>query len=308
MGLLDGKVAIVTGAGRGIGRAEAILLAAEGASVIVNDLGGEMTGEGADNRPAQQVVDEIVAAGGQAQANYDNCASWDGAKAMVDQAIATYGKLDILVNNAGILRDRMSFSMEEAEWDAVINVHLKGHFCPLRHAAAYWRQRVKDGEGPVDARVVNTASESGLYGNAGQINYAAAKAGIAAMTIVAARELERLGVRVNAIAPVARTRLTESVPGMGDALQPKETDAFDKFAPDNVAAVVGWLVSDLTKGVSGQVIKVQGGLAQRMQGWRPLTQVTVDKEWTIDEFESVRDELLGLTPAGVPPFMVEFQG
>jgi NAD(P)-dependent dehydrogenase (short-subunit alcohol dehydrogenase family) len=308
VGLLDGKVAIVTGAGRGIGRAEAILLGSEGASVVVNDLGGEMTGEGSDNRPAQQVVDEIVGAGGQATANYDNCADWNGAKAMVDQAISTYGKLDILVNNAGILRDRMSFSMEEAEWDAVINVHLKGHFCPLHHAAAYWRQRVKDGEGPVDARVVFTASESGLYGNAGQINYAAAKAGIASMTIVAARELERLGVRVNAIAPVARTRLTESVPGMGDALQPKETDAFDKFAPENVAAVVGWLVSDLTSGVSGQVIKVQGGLAQRMQGWRPLTQVTVDKEWTVDEFESVRDQLLGDTPTGVPPFMVEFQG
>jgi NAD(P)-dependent dehydrogenase (short-subunit alcohol dehydrogenase family) len=308
VGLLDGKVAIVTGAGRGIGRAEALLLAREGASVVVNDLGGEMGGEGADNRPAQQVVDEIVAAGGQAAANYDNCADWNGAQAMIEQAVNTYGKLDILVNNAGILRDRMSFSMEEAEWDAVINVHLKGHFCPLRHAAAYWRQRVKDGEGPVDARVVNTASESGLYGNAGQINYAAAKAGIAAMTIVAARELERLGVRVNAIAPVARTRLTESVPGMGDALQPKETDAFDRFAPENVAAVVGWLVSDLTSGVSGQVIKVQGGLAQRMQGWRPLTQVTVDKEWTVDEFEAVRDQLLGDTPTGVPPFMVEFQG
>ncbi|HWW52793.1 MAG TPA: SDR family oxidoreductase [Acidimicrobiales bacterium] len=308
MGLLDGKVAIVTGAGRGIGRAEALLLAAEGASVVVNDLGGEMTGEGADNRPAQQVVDEVVAAGGAATANYDNCASWDGAKAMVDQAVATYGSLDILVNNAGILRDRMSFSMEEAEWDAVINVHLKGHFCPIRHAGAYWRQRVKDGGGPVDARVVNTASESGLYGNAGQINYAAAKAGIAAMTIVAARELERLGVRVNAIAPVARTRLTESVPGMGDALQQKETDAFDKFAPENVAAVVGWLVSDLSAGVSGQVIKVQGGLAQRLSGWRPLTQVTADKAWTIDELEAARDRLLGDTPVGVPPFMVDFQG
>jgi NAD(P)-dependent dehydrogenase (short-subunit alcohol dehydrogenase family) len=308
VGLLDGKVAIVTGAGRGIGRAEALLLASEGASVVVNDLGGEMTGEGADTRPAQQVVDEIVAAGGKGAANYDNCASWDGAKAMVDQAIQTFGGLDILVNNAGILRDRMSFSMDEAEWDAVINVHLKGHFCPLRHASAYWRQKSKDSGQPADARVVNTASESGLYGNAGQINYAAAKAGIAAMTIVAARELERLGVRVNAIAPVARTRLTESVPGASDFFQPKEGDPFDKFAPENVAAVVGWLVSDLSKGVSGQVIKVQGGVAQRMQGWRPSTQVTADKPWTIDGIAEVRDALLGDRDPGVPPFMFAFEG
>ncbi len=206
MGQLDGKVAIVTGAGRGIGRAEALLLAAEGAAVVVNDLGGESSGEGADQRPAQQVADEIVAGGGRAVANFDNIASWDGGQALVSQAVDELGGLHVLINNAGILRDKMSFNMTEDEWDAVINVHLKGHFVTSRFAAAYWRQQSKDTGVPVEAAIVNTASESGLYGNAGQVNYAAAKAGIASMTIVMARELERIGVRVNAIAPVARAR------------------------------------------------------------------------------------------------------
>jgi len=307
VGLLDGKVAVVTGAGRGIGRAEALLLASEGASVVVNDLGGEMTGEGADTRPAQQVVDEITAMGAEGAANYDNCASWNGAQALIAQAVDTFGGLDILVNNAGILRDRMCFTMDEAEWDAVINVHLKGHFCPLRHAAAHWRASSKATGAPVDARVINTASESGLYGNAGQINYAAAKAGIAAMTIVAARELERLGVRVNAIAPVARTRLTESVPGAADYFQAKEGDPFDAFAPDNVAALVGWLASDLSNGVTGQVIKVQGGVAQLLRGWRPVTQVTSESEWTVAGIESARDALLGGQDTGVPPFLFSLE-
>ena len=202
MGLFDGKVAIVTGAGRGIGREEALLLAREGAAVVVNDLGGEATGEGADSRPAQQVVDEIVAAGGTAAANYDDCSSWAGAEAMVNQAVETFGGLDVLVNNAGILRDKMSFNMTEEEWDAVIKVHLKGHFAPSKFAASYWRAKSKETGEPVNAKIVNTSSESGLYGNAGQANYAAAKAGIASMTIVLARELSRFGVRVNAIAPV----------------------------------------------------------------------------------------------------------
>jgi NAD(P)-dependent dehydrogenase (short-subunit alcohol dehydrogenase family) len=308
MGILDGKVAIVTGAGRGIGRSEALLLAREGASVIVNDLGGSSGGEGTDTRPAQQVVDEIAAAGGQAAANYDNCATWTGGQALVGQAIESFGRLDILVNNAGILRDRMCFTMEEAEWDAVIDVHLKGHFCPLRHAAAYWRERSKATGQPVDAKVVNTASESGLYGNAGQINYAAAKAGIAAMTLVAARELERFGVRVNAIAPVARTRLTESVPGAGEFMKAKEEDPFDRFSPDNVAAVVGWLASDLSAGVSGQVVKVQGGVTQVLQGWRPVAQATADKPWTIDEVDAAKDTLFARSEPGVPPFLFDFEG
>jgi NAD(P)-dependent dehydrogenase (short-subunit alcohol dehydrogenase family) len=307
VGLLDGNVAIVTGAGRGIGRAEALLLASEGASVVVNDLGGEMTGEGADSRPAQHVVDEIVAAGGRAEANYDNCATWDGGERLVAQAVGTFGGLDILVNNAGILRDRMCFSMDEAEWDAVINVHLKGHFCPLRHAAAYWRAKSKESGSPVDAKVINTASESGLYGNAGQINYATAKAGIAAMTIVAARELDRLGVRVNAIAPVARTRLTESVPGAADYFQAKEGDPFDAFAPENVAAVVGWLASGLSGGVTGQVVKVQGGVAQLLRGWRPVTQAVADTEWTIEGIEAARATLIGGQDTGVPPFLFSLE-
>ncbi len=212
-GKLEGKIAVVTGAGRGIGRAEALLLAAEGARVVVNDLGGDFTGEGKDDRPAQLVVDEITAGGGEAVANYQNVATWDGGQGVVSEALDTYGGLDILVNNAGILRDKMSFNMEEADWDAVIAVHLKGHFCTSHFAGSYWRQQSKSSGQPVNAKIVNTASESGLYGNAGQLNYAAAKAGIAAMTIVLARELERFGVRANAIAPVARTRLTETVGG-----------------------------------------------------------------------------------------------
>src|SRR2546423_14970419 len=239
MGLLDGKVAVITGAGRGIGRSEALLLASEGASIVVNDVGAAVTGEGSEERPAQEVVNEIKAAGGTATANYDDITSWDGGQRLINQAVEELGGLDILVNNAGILRDRMSFNMDEADWDAVINVHLKGHFVPSRFASAYWRQKAKDTGDGVNAKIVNTASESGLYGNAGQLNYAAAKAGIAAMTIVLARELERLGVRVNAIAPVARTRLTEATPGAGEFMQAKEGQ-FDRFAPENVAAVVGW--------------------------------------------------------------------
>jgi len=307
VGLLDGKVAVVTGAGRGIGRTEALLLAAEGAAVVVNDVGGSSGGEGSDTRPAQQAVDDISAGGGRAVANYDNCATWSGGEGLVRQALDTFGRLDILINNAGILRDRMCFTMEEAEWDAVIAVHLKGHFCTLRHAAAYWREQSKSGQS-VNAKVVNTSSESGLYGNAGQINYAAAKAGIAAMTLVAARELERYGVRVNAIAPVARTRLTESVPGAGELFKKTEDDAFDRFSPDNVAAVVGWLSSDLSAGVSGQLIKVQGGIAQLLQGWRPQTQATADKPWSIAEIDAAKDTLFAKSAPGVPPFFFDFQG
>lgn len=299
MGLFDGKVAIVTGAGRGIGRAEALLLAAEGAKVVVNDLGAGAGGEGSDTGPAQAVVDEINAAGGTAVANTDDIASWAGAEALVNQAISEFGGLDVLVNNAGILRDKMSFSMSEEDWDAVINVHLKGHFCTTRFAGAYWRERSKSEGGPVDAAIVNTASESGLYGNAGQVNYAAAKAGIASMTIVVARELERYGVRVNAIAPVARTRLTEAV--AGDYMKVEDGD-FDRFAPENVAAVACWLASPLTAGISGQVVKVQGGVVQLLQGWRPLTEATADKPWTIDDVESVRSQLFARSDGSIPPF------
>ena len=300
MGRFDGKVAIVTGAGRGIGRTHALLLASEGAAVVVNDLGGSSGGDGSDSTPAQEVVDEITAQGGRATANYDSVSSWDGAQRMIQQAVDELGGLDILVNNAGILRDKMSFNMDEAEWDAVIDVHLKGHFAPSRFAATYWRSKSKETGGPVNAKIVNTASESGLYGNAGQVNYAAAKAGIASMTIVMARELERIGVRVNAICPVARTRLTEQV--AGDFMNPKEGE-FDRFAPENISAVVGWLASDLSDGVSGQVVKVMGGQVQLLRGWRPVTDSTADKPWTIDLIDSISGDMFATAARGVPPFM-----
>ena len=300
MGLFDGNVAIVTGAGRGIGREEALLLASEGASVVVNDLGGARTGEGTDAGPAQEVVDEITKAGGKAAANTDDISSWSGAESVVNQAVESFGGLDILVNNAGILRDKMSFNMTEEEWDAVIKVHLKGHFAPSRFAGAYWRQKSKDSGESVNAKIVNTSSESGLYGNAGQANYASAKAGIAALTIVLARELERFGVRSNAIAPVALTRLTEDLMG-GAAADEKAKAALD---PSNVAAAVGWLASDLSDGVTGQVVKIQGGICQIVQGWRPVTQVTSEKPWTIESIAAVKDELFASSDPGVPPFLL----
>jgi NAD(P)-dependent dehydrogenase (short-subunit alcohol dehydrogenase family) len=302
VGRFDGKVAIVTGAGRGIGRSHALLLASEGAAVVVNDLGGSSGGDGKDATPAQQVVDEIEAKGGKAVANYDSVSSWAGAENMVNQAVEELGGLDVLINNAGILRDKMSFNMDESEWDSVVDVHLKGHFAPSRFAASYWRAKSKETSGPVNAKIVNTASESGLYGNAGQANYAAAKAGIASMTIVMARELERIGVRVNAIAPVARTRLTETVAGAGEFMVAKEGE-FDRFAPENISAVVCWLASDLSDGVSGQVVKVMGGQVQLLRGWRPVSDSLSDKPWTIDEIERISSEMFASAPKGVPPFM-----
>jgi len=299
MGLFDGKVAIVTGAGRGIGREEALLLAREGASVVVNDLGGSAEGSGSDASPAQQVVDEITADGGNAVANYSSVASFTDSKQLIDQAVETYGSLDILINNAGILRDKMSFNMDEDEWDLVVDVHMKGHFCTARHAGNYWRAKAKETGSPVGAAIVNTASESGLYGNAGQLNYAAAKAGIASMTIVLARELERSGVRVNCIAPVARTRLTEGL--AGDAMAAKEGE-FDRFGPDNVAAVAAWLASDLCNGISGQVVKVMGGVVQLLEGWRPLTEASSDKPWTIDSVDATRAALFAKSDGTIPPF------
>ena len=299
MGVLDGKVALVTGAGRGIGRAEALLLATEGASVVVNDLGGATTGEGSDQRPAQEVVEEITAAGGTAVANYDDITTWKGGENLVTQAIDTYGSLDVVVNNAGILRDKMGFNMAEDEWDAVINVHLKGHFVPTRHASAYWRQQSKDRGEPVAATVVNTSSEAGLLGSAGQLNYGAAKAGIAAMTIIQARELERFGVRVNAISPRARTRMTAFMMG-----EEAPAEGFDDMAVENVAALTGWLASDLSRPVSGQVFVVYGGYVGVMQGWTAAGTITTDKPRTIDDIEGGRDELFATRDLGVPPFIV----
>lgn len=298
-GIFEGKVAVVTGAGRGIGRSEALLLAAEGAAVVVNDVGGGADGSGADASPAQHVVDAIVAAGGRAIADRSDISTWGGADALVQCAVEEYGRLDVVINNAGILRDRLSFNMTEDEFDSVVGVHLKGHFAVAHHAAVHWRAQNKKTGHPVHGAIVNTSSESGLYGNAGQANYAAAKAAIASLTIVMARELERIGVRVNAIAPVARTRLTEALAGEHMAVREGE---FDRFAPENVAAVACWLASEHAEGLSGQVVKVQGGQIQVLQGWRPLTEVTDDRPWTIDTVASRREELFSRSDGSVPPF------
>jgi len=258
---LTGKVAIVTGAGRGIGRAHALALAAAGATVVVNDLGGSLGGEGTDASPAQQVVAEIEATGGKAVANGENVADYAGAGRLVQQTVDQLGRLDILVNNAGILRDRMLVNMTEAEWDAVINVHLKGHFSPTQHAATYWRERSKAGE-EVRGRVINTASPSGVFGNVGQANYGAAKAGIAAFTLIAAQELGRYGVTVNCIAPNARTRMTEDTFDMGDA-----PEGFDPLDPANNSVVVVALCADEAQGITGQVFHVWGGAVNALRGW-----------------------------------------
>jgi NAD(P)-dependent dehydrogenase (short-subunit alcohol dehydrogenase family) len=297
VGLFDGKVAIVTGAGRGIGRGEAILLAAEGAKVVVNDLGAGTAGEGSDDRPAQQVVEEITSAGGEAVANFDDVSTMAGGQALVDQALSTWGRLDVLVNNAGILRDRMSFSMSEEEWDVVIAVVLKGHFAPTRAAVAHWRNVSKETGAPVGAAIVNTSSSSGLWSNAGQLNYAAAKAGIASMSIVLARELERYGVRSNAIAPAARTRLT--APLMGD----QQAEGFDPLDPDGIAPLVAWLASDLAAGVTGQVFTVQANQIQALEGWRPVTQLDAPTGFSIADIDARKDELFGGRPTGAPRFM-----
>jgi len=259
--LCEGRVAIVTGAGRGIGREHALLLAAHGAKVVVNDLGGSMSGEGADVGPAQQVVDEIRALGGEAVANTDDISDWEGAQRLIQTAIDSFGGLDVLINNAGILRDRMLTNMSEEEWDAVIKVHLKGTFAPSRHAAAYWRERAKAGE-TNDARIINTSSPSGIYGNVGQTNYGAAKAGIAAFTIIAAKELARYGVTVNAIAPAALTRMTENL-GMGQA--DEETKAM--MSPAHIAPIVCWLASPESAQVTGRVFDVSGRMLSVSEGW-----------------------------------------
>ncbi len=256
--MCEGRVCIVTGAGRGLGREYARSLARHGAKVVVNDLGGGRDGTGADTGPAQEVVDEITATGGDAAANTDDVSSWDGAANLVQQAIDTFGGLDVLVNNAGILRDRMLFSMTEEEWDGVIRVHLKGTFAPSHHAATFWRERSKSGE-PVDARLVNTTSVSGLYANVGQTNYGAAKAAIATFTQIAAQELSRYGVTVNAIAPGALTRLT------GDL---EITDEIRRnFAPTWVAPVITWLASPDSADVTGQVIEASGLVLAVAEGW-----------------------------------------
>ena len=260
-GLCEGRVAIVTGAARGVGREHALLLAKEGAKVVVNDLGGAVDGTGADKSQAQMVADEIVAAGGEAVVNGDDVSSWDGAKAMIDQAVDAFGKLDILVCNAGILRDRMLVNMTEEEWDSVIQVHLKGTFAPARHAAAYWRALSKEQDGPVDGRIITTTSTSGIYGNIGQSNYGAAKAGIAAFTVIAARELRRIGVTVNSISPSAYTRMT-------DNLREYTEDEIAVREPSWVSPAVVYLASAEAHDISGRVIQAGGGMVAVCEGWR----------------------------------------
>ncbi|HLI43648.1 MAG TPA: SDR family oxidoreductase [Acidimicrobiales bacterium] len=282
MGALEGRVAIITGAGRGIGREHALLFASEGAKVVVNDLGGAVDGSGDDRTPAEQVVDEIKAMGGEAIANADNVADWEGGQRLVNAAIEAFGDLHVLVNNAGILRDRVLVNMTEQEWDAVIHVHLKGHFVPTRWAAAYWREQSKAGK-EVKAAVVNTSSTSGLLGNPGQANYGAAKAGIAAFTIITAQELSRYGIRVNAIAPAARTRMTESTPGLSDIVQPPaDAGTFDSWDPANISPLVGYLATESCP-FTGKTFFVQGGKVQYFQPWTLTEEIDKGDRWTIAE-------------------------
>jgi NAD(P)-dependent dehydrogenase (short-subunit alcohol dehydrogenase family) len=299
MGLLDGKVAVVTGAGRGIGREEALTLAAEGAKVVVNDVGAGLHGEGsADVHPAQEVVDLIKKDGGDAAVNGDDISSWQGGKNVVEQAIDTFGSLDILVNNAGILRDKMSFNMDESDWDDVIRVHLKGHFAATHHAAVYWRNRSKSGE-DVTGRIINTSSEAGLFGNAGQANYAAAKAGIAALTWVEARELSRYGVTANAIAPRARTRMTETI--FGGGMEIDET-AFDQWDPKNIANVVAFLAAPESADVNGQIFVVFGADVYVMSAFQAVGQVSRDKAWTPSELVAAKGDMFKGISSAVPDF------
>jgi NAD(P)-dependent dehydrogenase (short-subunit alcohol dehydrogenase family) len=261
MGLFDGKVALVTGAGRGIGRSESLLLASEGAKVVVNDLGGSGAGEGADSTPAQEVVDEIKAAGGDAVANYDDCSSWAGGESMVQQAIDTFGGIDVLICNAGILRDKMSFNMSEEEFDAVIRVHLKGHFAPIRFASSYWRTKAKEMGEPANAAIVTTASESGLYGNAGQTNYAAAKAGIIGFTKSLAREVGSRGITVNVVAPgFIATDMTAKLPAEQQAQLTAQIALGRLGAAEDIAAAVAFLASPQAGYITGETLHVNGGM------------------------------------------------
>jgi NAD(P)-dependent dehydrogenase (short-subunit alcohol dehydrogenase family) len=306
MGLLDGKIAIVTGAGRGIGREHALALAREGARVIVNDLGGSAAGEGSDQSPAQEVADEISSAGGEATANYDNVADFQGAENLIKQAVEDFGGLDILVNNAGILRDRMLVNLTEDEWDAVINVHLKGHFAPTRHAAAYWRARSKEGH-EVAGRVINTASPSGLFGNLGQANYGAAKAGIAAFTMIAAQELSRYGVTVNCLAPNARTRMTSDIFA---GLPEPEEGGYDPLSPDNISPIVVALASDRAANITGQTFFIYGPAINVLKPWDSGTLINQDSKWEPDALAAKLEETFpnGVAPEGMMPMVLKAAG
>ena len=297
--LLEGKVAIVTGAGRGVGRGEALLLAKEGAKVVVNDLGGGFDGSGAAAGPADEVVAEIKSFGGEAVANYESVTDFQAAKKIIECAIEKFGKLNILVNNAGILRDKMFFNMAEEEWDAVLNVHLKGTFNCSRHACAYWREEHK-AERVHEGKIINTTSDAGLLGNVGQTNYGAAKAGIAALTNILAREMERYGVSCNVIVPVARTRLTtDATPSMRAFMEstppPGELDMLD---PENMAPLVVYLASDKAKDVSGNVFRLVGNKVWLLGGWHTVDMQTKEEKarWTPEELDKAVKEMLKKAP------------
>jgi len=294
MGICDGRVVIVTGAGGGLGREHALLFAAEGASVVVNDLGVSNAGEGGSKGPAEKVVDDIKAKGGKAVANTESVSDFAAGQRMVEQAIDTFGRLDVVVNNAGFLRDRMFVSTSEAEWDAVIAVHLKGHFCVTRHACEYWRNQSKAGTA-VDARIINTSSGAGLQGSIGQSTYSAAKGGIASLTLVQAAELGRYGVTSNAIAPAARTRMTEAI---FTDMKPPEDGTFDEAHPGNVSPLVVWLGSPESRSVTGRVFEVKGGLIGVSDGWRDGPTYDKKARWAPDEIGA---KVLELVSKAVPP-------
>jgi NAD(P)-dependent dehydrogenase (short-subunit alcohol dehydrogenase family) len=279
---LAGRVAIITGAGRGIGREHALLFAKEGAKVVVNDLGGNPDGTGADRSPAQHVVDEIVAAGGEAVANYDDVADWEGAQRLINQAVETFGDLHVLVNNAGILRDRMLPNMSEEEWDAIMRVHLRGHFCPSRWAATYWRDQSKAGV-EIPRAIVNTSSTSGLFGNRGQTNYGAAKTGLATFSIIADAELARYGVRVNAIAPAAATRLTATIPRDNPQEVPPE-DVWSPMHPANISPFVAYLATESCP-VHGRVFFVQGGDVFLFKPFSIVDKISKEGFWSVEELQ-----------------------
>jgi NAD(P)-dependent dehydrogenase (short-subunit alcohol dehydrogenase family) len=297
-GICEARVVIVTGAGRGIGRAHALEFARQGARVVVNDLGAELDGTGGSTGPAGDVVDEIRAMGAEAVANGSDVADWTGAQELVQSALDAFGRLDVLVNNAGFLRDRMIVSTSEEEWDAVIRVHLKGHFCPTRFAGAYWREQSKAGES-VDARIINTSSGAGLMGSVGQGTYSAAKAGIAALTLVEAAELGRYGVTANAIAPAARTRMTEAV--FADTMA-KPDDGFDAMAPDNIAPLVVWLGSEESGGVTGRVFEVEGGMISVADGWQHGPKLDKGERWDPAEVGVTVRDLLAKAPDPAPVY------